>query len=186
MESKIKVLGIAGSLRKASYNKSILQNMAELKPENMEIEIYDIKDIPLYNQDNDGANTPDAVNNLKDRIYKADGLLIVTPEYNYSLPGVLKNTIDWVSRPAASSPLNMKPLAISGATGGMGGTIRAQMNLRQVCLFTNMMDMKKPELLIRQVHEKFDENRKLIDEPTIEHIKKFLAAFEKWILIFKK
>jgi chromate reductase len=186
MANKINVLGIAGSLRKASYNKLLLQSMTELKPEDMEIEIFDIKDIPLYNQDVESAGAPEAVTILKEKISMADGLLIVTPEYNYSLPGVLKNVIDWVSRPPASSPFNMKPLAITGATGGLSGTVRAQMNLRQVAGFTNMMDMKRPELLIRQVREKFDANGKLIDEPAKEYIKKFLEAFEKWILIFKK
>ena len=119
--------------------------------------------------------------NLKEKIRESDGLLIATPEYNYSIPGVLKNVIDWISRPPAESPLNNKPLGIIGATGGLSGTIRAQLHLRQIAIFTNMIDMKRPEVLVQKASEKFDNEGNLIDQPTIQQVKKFLNAFVAWI-----
>ena len=180
MSDKIKILGIAGSLRKGSLNKALLREAVKLAPENIEIEIADISEIPLYNGDIEVQGTPEAVKVLKDKIRNADALIIVTPEYNYSVPGVLKNAIDWVSRPVTDSPLNNKPLGIMGA-GGMSGTIRAQLHLRQVAIFTNMIDMKRPEVLVQKASEKFDNEGNLIDQPTIQQVKKFLNAFVAWI-----
>lgn len=186
MENKIKILGIAGSLRKESYNKKLLMAAAELKPENMEIEVFNLAGIPLYNGDMDNEYAPEEVKNFKRKISESDGLLIATPEYNYSIPGVLKNAIDWASRPARDSVLNLKPLAIMGTTGGMYGTVRAQNHMRLIAQSTNMMDMKRPELMIPKQQEKFSTDGKLTDEATREHLKKFLAAFENWIKIFCK
>ena len=130
MTSPIHVLGISGSLRRASWNTGLLHAAGELLPEGMSLEIADLADVPLYNQDHDGPAAPEAIKQFKERIRAADALLIATPEYNGSIPGVLKNAIDWASRPMNDSPLAGKPLAIMGA-GGIGGTIRAQLALPQ-------------------------------------------------------
>jgi chromate reductase len=181
----IKVLGIAGSLRKGSFNKALLNAAVELQPDGMKIEIFDISSIPLYNGDIESEGTPTAVNAFKNKIAEADALLIVTPEYNYSIPGVLKNAIDWASRPPASSPLNQKPLGIMGASSGLMGTVRAQMHLRQTAVLTNMYTMNRPEVLVTKAHEKFDKEGKLTDENTAQHIRKFLSALAEWATKFK-
>lgn len=185
MKDKIKILGIAGSLRNGSYNKMLLNAAAELAPESIGIETFDIKGIPFYNSDTEKAGTPDSVTAFKDKIRESDGVLISTPEYNYSIPGSLKNAIDWASRLPANSPLLMKPVAIMGGSGGMSGTIRAQGHLRQIVSHSNMLDMKRPEVLVTKIQEKFDENGKIIDEKLREHLIKFLASFESWIKLFK-
>jgi chromate reductase len=148
----------------------------------MELEIHDISEIPVYNEDVRVQGFPETVAKLKEKIRGADGLLIATPEYNYSIPGVLKNTIDWVSRPPVESPFNFKPLAIMGATGGLMGTVRAQIHLRQIAGYTNMITMNRPEIFVQKANEKFDKNGNLVDENTKEHLKKFLASFYDWIL----
>ena len=185
MTEKIKILGIPGSIRKKSYNRYLLEAAKELKPENVEISIFDIGEIPMYDGDLDRDGGPEPVNKFRSAIADADGILISTPEYNYSIPGVLKNAVDWASRPARESVLNMKPLAVMGTTGGMYGTIRAQIHMRQIAQSVNMMDMKRPELMIPKEQEKFDADGKLTDEAAREHLKKFMLAFENWIKIFK-
>src|SRR5688572_26416461 len=134
----IKVAGISGSLRKDSYNTAILHLAKELMPDEMTLEILDISGLPFYNADHDGAKMTDVVKQFKDKISKADALLIATPEYNYSIPGVLKNAIDWASRPGGKSPLIGKPTAMMGASTGGFGTVRAQLHLRDMCLFNDM------------------------------------------------
>jgi chromate reductase len=186
MNDKIHIIGIAGSLRKNSVNKYLLRAAIELSPENFEIESYDISNIPLYNEDIIQNDYPSSVVDLKEKIKYSDGILIATPEYNYSIPGVLKNMIDWVSRPPLESPFNNKPLAIMGATGGISGTIRAQMHLRQVAVYTNMLVMNKPEIYIQKAGDKFDADGKLTDESTRQHIKKFLTEFASWIKLVSK
>jgi chromate reductase len=181
MNNEIKVAGIAGSLRKKSLNHALLRAALELKPENMSIEILDISQIPLYNDDLFSTQIPEAVENFKNKIAGSDGILIATPEYNYSISGVLKNAIDWASRPALNSPLNNKPLGIMGVSGGISGTMKAQMHLRQVSVFTNMIPMNKPEMIVQKGREKFDSEGKLTDENTREHLRKFLAAIAVWI-----
>jgi len=183
--NKIKILGIAGSLRKDSLNKSLLKAAVELKPDYMEIEIFDISEIPLYNEDVQTNGDPETVKLFKQKIAKADALLIATPEYNYSIPGVLKNAIDWASRPVTDSPLNGKPLAIMGA-GGRMGTVRAQAHLRQAAIFTNMLALNKPEVLVATAREKFDKDGKLTDERTRTQLKKLLDAFAEWIIQLNK
>jgi len=184
MENKLKILGIAGSLRNGSYNKKLLNAAILLKQENIEIEVFDIKNIPMFNTDLEKEEIPEVVKLFKQKIKESDGLLISTPEYNYSISGALKNAIDWASRPPVNPPLMKKPVAIMGGSGGIGGTIRAQAHLRQILQHSNMMDMKKPEVLITKIQDKFDENGSLIDEPLKEHLKKFLSSFENWIKLF--
>lgn len=177
--TSIHVLGISGSLRRGSYNSGLLRAASGLLPEGMTLGIFDLAPIPLYNADLDAAHTPEAVQEFKDRIRAADAILIATPEYNYSIPGVLKNALDWASRPVKESPFNGKPLAILGA-GGTGGTIRAQAHLRQVAMFLNMHALNRPEVLVMRSWEKFDANGNLTDEPTREAIRSLLVALGDW------
>ncbi len=148
MTTPVHVLGFSGSLRRASFNSAALRAAQELVPDQMRLEIADITPIPFYNGDVEAAGVPAAVKDFTDRIRAADALLIVTPEYNYSIPGVLKNAIDWASRPPRDMPLSGKPLAIMGA-GGRVGTVRAQLHLRQVAVETNMLPLNSPRCILR-------------------------------------
>jgi chromate reductase len=178
MKTPIDVLGFAGSLRKGSYNRGLLRAAQEVVPENMRLEIFDLAPIPLYNNDIE-VNPPQAVLDFKARLAAADALLIACPEYNYSISGVLKNAIDWASRPPQESPLDGKPVAIIGAGGGLG-TARAQYHLRQVALFTNMFPLNKPEFMVPRAWEKFDTSGNLDDEGLKERLAKVLVALVKW------
>ena len=176
----IHVLGFSGSLRKASWNTGMLRAAGELLPEDMSLEIFDIAPIPFYNQDLDTPDTvPEPVQHFKDRLRAADALLIATPEYNYSIPGVLKNAIDWASRPAKDSPLAGKPLAIMGA-GGLAGTVRAQLHLRQICVYTDMLPLNKPEVRLMRAWEKFDAEGNLIDETSRREVQALLESLAAW------
>ncbi len=182
----IRVAGIVGSLREGSLNKGLLRAAAELAPAGMEIEIYTrLGDIPPYNDDVFMKGDPEPVADLKNFIGGADALLISTPEYNYGVPGVLKNAIDWASRPAGKSALNRKPAALMGCSPGLGGTIRAQHSLRQSFVFTETHVMSQPEIKIPSAAALFDASAKLTDENTRQYVKKFLEAFAKWIGRFK-
>jgi len=174
----IVICGIAGSLREKSYNRALLTAAQELMPEGVELRIFDrLGDLPHYNSDLEaGGGSPEPVAALRDAIGSADGLLIATPEYNFSIPGVLKNAIDWASRPANASVLNKKPCAILGCSGGVMGTVRGQLALRQSLLFTETYVLLKPEVLIGKASEKFDADLKLTDEPTRGFVQKLLAA----------
>lgn len=175
MASAVRVLGISGSLRKGSYNTSLLRAAGELLPEGMSLETFDLSPIPLYNEDIREAGYPPPVQELRDRIAAADALLIVTPEYNYGVPGVLKNAIDWASRPP-NQPMNGKPLAMMGATPGVLGTVRAQMNLRQVCVAVNMIPVHRPEVFVGKANEKIDAEGRLTDETTRKFIRELLVS----------
>ncbi|MDE3153603.1 MAG: NAD(P)H-dependent oxidoreductase [Acidobacteriota bacterium] len=180
-DTTLRIAGIAGSLRAGSFNRALLRAAQELAPAGMTIVVAEIGDLPLYNADVEAAGLPAPVVALKQAIQAADGLLIATPEYNYSIPGVLKNAIDWASRPPGKAPLNGKPAALMGATGGNWGTIRAQLALRQSLLFTETYLMLKPEMLVAKASEKFDAEGRLTDEYTREFLRKFLIAFEAWV-----
>lgn len=172
---KIKIFAFAGSLRKASYNKALLWAAADLLPENTEIEIYDLEGIPLFNQDLE-SQVVAKVKEFKAKIKAADAILIATPEYNYSMPGVLKNAIDWASRPYGDNSFDDKPLAIMGASTGNIATARAQYHLRQSCVFLNMHPLNKPEVLVGVVQEKVGNNGRLTDEKTKDIIKSLLVS----------
>ena len=176
---KIRILGIPGSLRKSSYNKLALKAAIELAPDNAQIEIFDIEGIPPFNQDLE-QDPPQRVREFKRKIREADALLVATPEYNYSIPGVLKNTIDWASRPYGDNAFDDKPVAVMGASIGMIGTARAQYHLRQSFVFLNMHPLNHPEVMISFAPEKFDEKGNLKDEHTIENIRKLLLALIEW------
>lgn len=175
------VAGFAGSLRKGSFNRSLLRAAVELAPEGMAIEVLDIAAIPIFNADLEAEGDPAPVAEFKRAVAAAAGLLIATPEYNLGVPAVTKNVIDWASRPPRNSVLGGKPVAVMGATPGMGGTARGQSQLRQAFVFTNSYAMPQPEVLVRRASELFDAEGLLVDEPTREHLGKFLAAFADWI-----
>ena len=178
------IAGIAGSLRRGSYNRGLLRSAQELAPPTMRIEIQEIAGIPFFNEDVEKAGIPDAVVRLRAAVAAADGLLIATPEYNYGVPGVLKNTIDWLSRPPHRSVLNEKPAAIMGASQGAVGTARSQSQLRQAFAFTNTPAMLQPEMLVAQAHGKFDAEGHLTDQVTRDHLLRFLNKFFAWITSF--
>jgi len=177
--TRFKILGLAGSLRRASYNRGLLRAAKELAPKEVELEIVDIADIPPFNQDDEG-DLPAPVARLKAKIRAADALLIATPEYNYSVPGVLKNVIDWVTRPYGDSALHHKPIGLMGATIGMSGTARAQAALRDSFVFNASYCMPQPEVLVADAARKFDQESNLVDEETRQYVRQAVAALVEW------
>jgi chromate reductase len=175
-----RIVAISGSLRKGSLNTALLRATVELAPDGAEMRLVSIESIPLYNADLDVDGGPVAVRELKRQIEDADGLLIATPEYNYGIPGVLKNAIDWVSRPGFKSVLAGKPVAILGASPGMVGTARAQAQLKQVLLSTLCEVFPYPEVLVARAHERFEGGR-LQDEDTRKIVREMLAGYIAWI-----
>jgi len=179
MPKSLSILGIAGSLRKSSYNRGLLRAAQQLAPEGVSVESFDLDGIPLYNQDNDG-NPPARVTEFKARIRAADAILFVTPEYNYSIPGVLKNAIDCASRPYGDSAWEGKPVAVMGASAGLQGTSRAQYHLRQCFVFLNMLPVNRPEVMIAGASEKFNAEGNLTDEKAREMVSRLLTALADW------
>jgi chromate reductase len=175
----MKVLGFAGSLRKASFNKALLRAAVEVAPASMDVETFDLEGIPPFNQDHE-MQPPERVKEFKARIRAADAILIATPEANYSVPGVLKNAIDWASRPYGDSAFDGKPAAIMGASVGMIATARAQYHLRQCCVFLNMYLVNQPEVMVPFAQDKIDENGRLVDEPTRKRIGELLISLMAW------
>jgi chromate reductase len=185
MSDPITILGIAGSLRKGSFNYLTLRAAQNLLPENTRLDIFDINGLPGFNQD-DEANPPEKVVDLKQRIRNADAILFVTPEYNYSVPGVLKNAIDWASRPYGDSAWTGKPVAIMGASVGTLGSARAQYHLRQMFVFLNMYAVTQPEVMITNAHRHFDEQGNLTDEVAKKLIRQLLEELARWTRQLKK
>ena len=179
MATSLNVLGIPGSLRKNSYNRAALVAAQQLVPEGMELDIFDLDGIPGFSEDIE-QDPPEKVVELERRIREADAILIATPEYNYSVPGVLKNAIDWASRPYGDSAWDGKPAAIMGASIGMLGSARAQYHLRQIMVFLNMFPLNQPEVMIASASKRFDDQGTLTDEPTREFIRKQLEALASW------
>jgi len=184
-QDALKVLGISGSLRKGSFNTMALRAAQGLAPAGMTIETAEVGNLPLYNDDIRAAGYPPVVQAFRDKIAAADALLFVTPEYNYSISGVLKNAIDWGSRPP-SQPFDGKPVAIMGASGGVLGTARAQYHLRQMCVFLNMLPVNKPEVMIGQAQTRFDAAGNLTDETTRGLVKQLLESLRDWTLVLKR
>ncbi len=185
MDENINVLGFAGSLRKASYNKMLLNEAVRLAPPNVTIETFDLEGIPLYNQDLE-MNPPERVKEFKSKIRQADALLIVTPEYNYSVPGVLKNAIDWASRPYGDNTFDGKPVAIMSASIGMLGGARAQYHLRQMCVFLNMYPVNTPEVFVTFAPQKFDSKGRLLDKDAEKFIRQLLENLANFTLRLKR
>ena len=177
----MRVCGLAGSLRRGSYNRALLRATASLAPEGFEIVVFDrLGEIPLYNADVEVEGDPESVTAFKGAIRAADAPLVVTPEYNYGVPGVLKNAIDWASRPPGASVLEGKPTALMGATPGRGGTARSQLALRQSFVFTGTPVLPGPEVLVAEAHEKFGKDGTLQDEATRRHVRELLDRLARW------
>jgi len=177
---RFQILGIAGSLRRHSYNRALLDAAQHLMSDTVPIELFDLLPIPFYNEDLEAEETPVAVRMLRHRIAAADALLIATPEYNYAMPGVLKNALDWASRPAEDSVLRYKPVALIGASPSVYGTVRAQMMLRQVLLGTGSYVLTEPEMMVARAHEQFDALGKLQDKDTQERLRRLVDALVNW------
>lgn len=180
MSMSIHVLGFSGSLRTGSYNTALLHTARELAPQGMEIETFDLSGIPLYNADVEKQGMPPAVAAFRERLAAADALLIATPEYNFSVSGVLKNAIDWASR-SPDSPLTDKPLAMMGA-GGRFGTLRAQLHLRDIVMHNNMQPLNNPQVTIARAWEHFDDEGRLTDERSRKAVRDLLAGLYDWTL----
>ena len=181
MNQLINILGFAGSLRKDSYNRALLQAALEFVPKDTKLEIFDLNGIPLFSQDLE-SSVPEKVQEFKRKIKAADAILIVTPEYNYSMPGVLKNAIDWASRPHGDNSFENKPVAIMSASTGILGGARAQYHLRQSLVFLNMFPVNKPEIFVTLAAQKFDDKGKLLDQKTGELIAQLLTNLVSWTI----
>ncbi len=179
MNEPFVILGIAGSLRKGSYNRALLRAASRLVPEGVTLETFDLDGIPPFNADEE-PTPPARVAEFKARIRAADAILFVTPEYNYSIPGVLKNAIDWASRPYGDSAWDEKPVAVMGASVALQGTSRAQYHLRQVFVFLNMHPLNQPEVMIADAAHRFDAQGNLTDERAKEAIRQLLVALVAW------
>ncbi len=173
-------LGIAGSLRRGSYNRGLIRAAVDLAPSGTKVVPFDLADIPMFNADVEADGDPPAVTEFKRAIGSADALLIATPEYNHCVPGVLKNAVDWASRPARRSVLTDKPVAIMGASTGRGATARAQAHLRDGLAYTNGFVLPLPEVLVGVARERFDEEGDLTDEETRQEIRDLLVALAAW------
>ena len=171
----MQILGIVGSLRKDSYNKFAITALLDLLPKDVNLKIRDLKDIPLLDLELSYEDFPKSVKSLEEDVRQADTLIIATPEYNFSIPGILKNSIDWLSI-IKDQPFQGKPCAILGASPGKLGTVRAQYHLRQIGVFLNLHFLNKPEVMISEAHNKFDKNGVLLDEQTKKHLKFMLDA----------
>jgi chromate reductase len=179
MEKQIRVLGFAGSLRRGSLNKMLLRAAVELAPEDVSLEVFDLEGIPPFNQDMEN-DPPPRVKEFKSRIKSADAILFVTPEANYSVPGVLKNAIDWASRPYGDNSFKGKPAAIMSASTGTLGGARAQYHLRQIFVFLEMHPLNRPEIMVPLAAEKFDTSGHLTDDKTRDLVNKLLVTLRDW------
>lgn len=181
----IHLLGFAGSLRKASFNRHLLSLCKDLLPQNTKMNLFQLNDIPLYNADVEAQGFPKSVLMLKENINKAEGIIIACPEYNYSVPGVLKNTLDWISRPPSEIPVEKKPCAIISASSSRFGGARSQQHLRQILSALGAYVMPQPELYIPQAQKEFIESEP-IDEKTSARIQSFLRSFIEFIQSINK
>jgi chromate reductase len=179
MEQPVKILGFVGSLRKGSYNKTLMRAAVELKPEDATIEVFDLEGIPPFNQDLE-RQPPQIVKEFKAKIREADALLIASPEYNYSVPGVLKNAIDWASRPYGDNAFEGKPVAIMSASIGSLGGARAQYHLRQSFIFLDMHPLNRPEVMMPFAQDNVDANGNVTNEHTRQLIRELLEALVQW------
>jgi chromate reductase len=179
MNQKVHILGFAGSLRKQSYNKAILAVATETVSDDASLEVFDLEGIPPFNQDLE-LQPLDKVKDFKARIRAADAILIATPEYNYSTPGVLKNAIDWASRPYGDNAFDGKPVAVMGASIGTLGTARAQYDLRRSFVFLNMLPVNQPEVMVPFAQDKVDSDGRITDEKTRRKIRELLESLIAW------
>lgn len=185
MSDSIHVLCFCGSLRRASYNAAALKAAQAAAPAGMSFEHAEIRDVPLYDGDVQAQGFPASVERIAAQLRKADAVLFACPEYNYSVPGVLKNAIDWVSR-VKNQPFAGKPAAVMGASMGAIGTARAQYHLRQIGVFLDLRFMNTPEVMIGQAQNRFDENGALTDDKTREFLGKFMNALGDWARLHRR
>jgi chromate reductase len=178
--SPIRILGIAGSLRRASFNRGLIRAAIEVAPPGVTVTPFELRDVPMYDADVEADGDPAPVAALKRAIGEADALLLATPEYNHCIPGVLKNAIDWASRPPRASVLSGKPVAVMGASPGRGGTARAQAQLRDGMTYTGSLVLPLPELLVPLAGTKFDDAGNLADDETRMEIRDLLVALAAW------
>lgn len=174
------ILGIPGSLRRASMNRGLLRAAQEVSPEGVVVDIFELHDVPPYNEDVNIQGPPPVVLDLKARIQAADAILFATPEYNHSVPGILANALNWASRPHAASPLDHKPAAIMGAAAGVSGTIRVQLALRVMLSAIEMPTMFKPEFFVPNAKSKFDDDGNLVDEELRGRVKQVVMSLVRW------
>jgi chromate reductase, NAD(P)H dehydrogenase (quinone) len=180
MTGELKIFGICGSLREKSYNSATLRAARDLAPQGTKFDIFDrLEEIPPFNEDAEG-NPADAVVDLKRRIARADAVVIATPEYNYSVPGVLKNAIDWASRPYGDNSWAGKPVAVMGASIGMLGSARAQYHLRQTFVFLDMHPVNQPEVMIPMAADRFDDHGELTDDASKRFIGELMENLAAW------
>jgi chromate reductase len=179
MEQTVKILGFVGSLRRGSYNKAMMRVAVELVPEDAVIEVFDLQGIPPFNQDLE-RQPPQIVKKFKAAIRKADAILIASPEYNYSVPGVLKNAIDWASRPYGDNAFEGKPVAVMSASIGRLGGARAQYHLRQSFVFLDMHPLNRPEVMMSFAGDNVDADGNVANEQTRQLIRELLEALVQW------
>ena len=177
----LNVVAIPGSLKRASINRALLCAAAELAPEGLAIRVHGLEEIPLFNEDVEAQGMPAGVQVLRRAAAEADALLIATPEYNHSVPGVLKNAVDWMSRPPKPHPFDGKPVGVLGATPGAFGTRAAQYHLRQTLSALNAYVLPQPQILVRGASQLFDADGRLTDEATRNALSRYLTSFEAWI-----
>ena len=178
----VALVGICGSMRKASLNRALLVAVGQNLPPGASLDVVESIDLPIFNSD---LSDPDAVTELKRRIRTADGVVFAVPEYNYSIPGGLKNALDWLSRPPSQSPLRGKPVGIVGAASGMSGTIRAQMHFRDMLVYSDAPCLLQPEVLIPRAQDRFDADGRLTDESTRTLLEKFGASLVTFVSRYK-
>ncbi len=186
--NSFQILGLAGSLRRASFNRGLIRAAKDLAPGGVSVEPYEeLEKIPFFNRDVEDEGDPAPVREFKEKIREADALLIATPEYDYAIPGVLVNALDWALRSRyGTTPFRHKPVGIVGASPGRTGTVRGQMVLRQILLHAPAYVMPEPQMLISDARERFDENGDLIDEETRKRMHRFIEALVEWTELFKK
>ena len=176
-QSPIKLLGISGSLRKQSYNSGALRAIPSLLPDGMTFEVAELADVPFYNADVEQTGFPDAVKGFRARVASADALIFAVPEYNFSLPGVLKNALEWLSRPP-NPPVNGKPCAVFGASVSPLGTARGQFHFRHVCVSLNMATVNVPHVDITNAKTKFDAQSQLTDTASLDALRQLLQELK--------
>ncbi len=180
-DSRVSIAAMIGSLRRESFNRKVFEAMVERTPEGVDLFELAIDRLPFYNEDLDNDDPPNQVTAFRETLSRADGVILITPEYNHSIPAVIKNAIDWGSRPFPKPPLSGKPGAMIGASFGRSGTMRAQLALRQILPVSNVLLMNKPDVYVTFAGEKFDEEGRLVDQVTLEQLDGFLAGFVEWI-----
>jgi chromate reductase, NAD(P)H dehydrogenase (quinone) len=179
-DDAITVLGIAGSLRSGSYNRMLLRAAQRHAPDDMRIDVFELKGVPFFDADVEAHGDPESVAALKRAIREADAILIATPEYQHGIPGVLKNALDWASRPPKDPSLRRKPVGIMGATTGLTGTARAQSDLRKVLAYNDALVVQRPEVLVANAKKAFDDGGDLVDDAAKRFLKQMLVKLGAW------